>query len=148
MGKGEVSLHSSKSGQWVSNRSSKLKGKLLGGWYLANSAYWLGFYQVTERSWVQALDDSYMQRQLKKPLQLKNAQKFVDIAGEKFQEIVALRYLAVEQQLFKLAKFSWYAIGTKNSQESGLYAHDLELYNKAENNMEHGMHVKNLRNNG
>ncbi|KAD5960698.1 hypothetical protein E3N88_12170 [Mikania micrantha] len=40
------------------------------------------------------------------------------------------------------------SIGTSNSQESGLYADDLELYNKAEDSMEHGMQIKNFRNNG
>ncbi|KAI3718860.1 hypothetical protein L6452_19745 [Arctium lappa] len=50
--------------------------------------------------------------------------------------------VSLKKQQFEQAKLSWwYSLGTKANLEAGPSAQILELYNKAENNMEHGMQI-------
>ncbi|XP_076957420.1 protein PHOX1-like [Bidens hawaiensis] len=69
-------------------------------------------------------------------------------AGVQYEEALKIKpdfyegFLALGQQQFELAKLSWcYAVGTKNNIESSLSAQVLDLYNKAEDSMEHGMQI-------
>ncbi|XP_071701936.1 protein PHOX1-like [Rutidosis leptorrhynchoides] len=51
-------------------------------------------------------------------------------------------FLALGQQQFEQAKLCWcYAVGTNTDLESGPSVKILELYNKAEDSMEHGMQI-------
>ncbi|MFS7996821.1 putative PB1 domain, tetratricopeptide-like helical domain superfamily [Helianthus anomalus] len=69
-------------------------------------------------------------------------------AGLQYEEALKIKpdfyegFLALGQQQFELAKLSWcYAVGTKNNLDSDLSAQVLDLYNKAEDSMEHGMQI-------
>ncbi|XP_023765624.1 protein PHOX1 [Lactuca sativa] len=65
-------------------------------------------------------------------------------AGRRYEEALKIKpdffegFLALGQQQFEQAKLSWsYAVGTKTSLDAKI----LELYNKAEDSMEHGMQI-------
>lgn len=69
-------------------------------------------------------------------------------AGRRYEEALKIKpdffegFLALGQQQFEQAKLSWgYAVGTKTSLDPEPSAKILELYNKAEDSMEHGMQV-------
>ncbi|KVI09900.1 protein PHOX1-like [Cynara cardunculus var. scolymus] len=76
------------------------------------------------------------------------AEKEYVSAGIQYEEALKIKsdlfegFFALGQQLFEQAKLSWcYTLGTKPSLEVGPPAQILELYNKAEDNMEHGMQI-------
>lgn len=101
------------------------------------------------RKWVVFAEDGTkesIQEQVKKGYEW--AEKEYVKAGIQYEEALKIKpdfyegFLALGQQQFELAKLSWfYAVGTKNSLESSLTAQVLELYNKAEDSMEHGMQI-------
>ncbi|KAI3729999.1 hypothetical protein L6452_18674 [Arctium lappa] len=69
-------------------------------------------------------------------------------AGIRYKEALQMKpdffeaFFALGQQQFEQAKLSWwYALGTKANLEAGPSAQILELYNKAEDSMEHGMQI-------
>ncbi|XP_076904676.1 protein PHOX1-like isoform X2 [Bidens hawaiensis] len=74
------------------------------------------------------------------------AQNEYSKAGQMYQESVIVKpdfyegFLALGHQEFEQAKLSWYyAVGTKTDLEKLDYKEIIELYNKAENNIEKGM---------
>ncbi|XP_076888509.1 protein PHOX1-like isoform X1 [Bidens hawaiensis] len=74
------------------------------------------------------------------------AQNEYSKAGQMYQESVKVKpdfyegFLALGHQEFEQAKLSWYyAVGTKTDLEKLDYKEIIELYNKAENNIEKGM---------
>ncbi|KAK1407895.1 hypothetical protein QVD17_39522 [Tagetes erecta] len=101
------------------------------------------------RKWVVFAEDGTkesIQEQVKKGFEW--AEKEYVKAGIQYEEALKIKpdfyegFLALGQQQFELAKISWfYAVGTKNNLESALSAKVLELYNKAEDSMEHGMQI-------
>lgn len=69
-------------------------------------------------------------------------------AGKRYEESLTIKpdffegYLALGQQQFEQAKLSWcYSVGTKTSLDPEPSAKILDLYNKAEDSMEHGMQI-------
>nr|XP_043607231.1 protein PHOX1-like [Erigeron canadensis] len=69
-------------------------------------------------------------------------------AGLKFEESLKIKpdfyegFLALGQQQFEQAKLLWsYSLGNNTNLESGPSAKILELYNKSEDSMEHGMQI-------
>ncbi|KAI3821713.1 hypothetical protein L1987_09285 [Smallanthus sonchifolius] len=101
------------------------------------------------RKWVMFAEDGTkesIQEQVKKGHEW--AEKEYVKAGIRYEEALKIKpdfyegFLALGQQQFELAKLSWYyAVGTKTNLESGLSAQIMELYNKAEDSMEHGMQI-------
>ncbi|XP_076919195.1 protein PHOX1-like [Bidens hawaiensis] len=101
------------------------------------------------RKWVVFAEDGSkesVQEQVKKGHEW--AEKEYVKAGVQYEEALKIKpdfyegFLALGQQQFELAKLSWcYAVGTKNNIESSLSAQVLDLYNKAEDSMEHGMQI-------
>ncbi|KAI3506113.1 hypothetical protein L1887_28469 [Cichorium endivia] len=69
-------------------------------------------------------------------------------AGKRYEESLTIKpdffegFLALGQQQFEQAKLSWcYSVGTKTSLDPEPSAKILDLYNKAEDSMEHGMQI-------
>ncbi|KAI3687129.1 hypothetical protein L1987_80820 [Smallanthus sonchifolius] len=101
------------------------------------------------RKWVVFAEDGTkesIQEQVKKGHEW--AEKEYVKAGIRYEEALKIKpdfyegFLALGQQQFELAKLSYsYAVGTKTNLESGLSAPIMELYNKAEDSMEHGMQI-------
>ncbi|KAI7733979.1 hypothetical protein M8C21_001402 [Ambrosia artemisiifolia] len=101
------------------------------------------------RKWVVFAEDGTkesIEEQVKKGHEW--AEKEYVKAGVQYEEALKIKpdfyegFLALGQQQFELAKLSWsYAVGTKNNLESELSAKVLDLYNKAEDSMEHGMQI-------
>ncbi|XP_024985689.1 protein PHOX1-like [Cynara cardunculus var. scolymus] len=76
------------------------------------------------------------------------AQKEYGKAEKRYEEALKVKpdfyegHLALGQQQFEQAKLSWYyALGSKADMEDGPTSQVLELYNKAEDNMEKGMQM-------
>ncbi|KAF5759828.1 putative PB1 domain, tetratricopeptide-like helical domain superfamily [Helianthus annuus] len=101
------------------------------------------------RKWVVFAEDGTkesIEEQVKKGREW--AEKEYVKAGLQYEEALKIKpdfyegFLALGQQQFELAKLSWcYAVGTKNNLDSDLSAQVLDLYNKAEDSMEHGMQI-------
>lgn len=101
------------------------------------------------RKWVVYAEDGTkesIQEQVKKGYEW--AEKEYTKAGVRYEECLKIKpdfyegLLALGQQQFEQAKLAWcYSAGTKTSLDSGPFAQVLELYNKAEDNMEHGMQI-------
>ncbi|KAK9079993.1 hypothetical protein SSX86_001668 [Deinandra increscens subsp. villosa] len=101
------------------------------------------------RKWVVFAEDGTkesIQEQVKKGHEW--ADKEYVKAGIQYEQALKIKpdfyegFLALGQQQFELAKLSWcYAARTKDNIESGAPAQVLELYNKAEDSMEHGMQI-------
>lgn len=84
--------------------------------------------------------------------QVKNSFKWAQMeyskAGERYEEAIKVKpdfyegFLALGQQQFEQAKLSWYyAVGTNVNLETWDSTETVELYNKAEENMEKGMQM-------
>ncbi|GKA16584.1 PHOX1-like protein [Tanacetum coccineum] len=87
-----------------------------------------------------------IQEQVKKGYEW--AEKEYVKAGLKYQESIKIKpdfyegFLALGQQQFEQAKLTWsYALGTNTTLEAGPSTKILDLYNKAEDSMEHGMQI-------
>ncbi|GJW75023.1 PHOX1-like protein [Tanacetum coccineum] len=101
------------------------------------------------RKWVVFAEDGTkesIQEQVKKGYEW--AEKEYVKAGLKYQESIKIKpdfyegFLALGQQQFEQAKLTWsYALGTNTTLEAGPSTKILDLYNKAEDSMEHGMQI-------
>ncbi|GJT68089.1 PHOX1-like protein [Tanacetum coccineum] len=101
------------------------------------------------RKWVVFAEDGTkesIQEQVKKGYEW--AEKEYLKAGLKYQESIKIKpdfyegFLALGQQQFEQAKLTWsYALGTNTTLEAGPSTKILDLYNKAEDSMEHGMQI-------
>lgn len=101
------------------------------------------------RKWVDSAEDGTKesnQEEVKKGYEW--AEKEYVKAAIRYEESIKIKpdfyegFLALGQQQFEQAKLSWcYAVGTNTSLESGPSVKILELYNKAEDSMEHGMQI-------
>nr|GEU45222.1 hypothetical protein [Tanacetum cinerariifolium] len=101
------------------------------------------------RKWVVFAEDGTkesIQEQVKKGYEW--AENEYVKAGLKYQESIKIKpdfyegFLALGQQQFEQAKLTWsYALGTNTTLEAGPSTKILDLYNKAEDSMEHGMQI-------
>ncbi|KVH96506.1 protein PHOX1-like [Cynara cardunculus var. scolymus] len=110
---------------------------------------WGNVHMNKARKWVVFAEDGTeesIQEQVKTGYDW--AEKEYVKAGVRYKEALQIKpdffegFFALGQQQFEQAKLSWcYVLGTKSNLEAGPSAQILELYNKAEDSMEHGMQI-------
>lgn len=146
-----MELYSEAIEETVTTESAQNLFDIAGGKFQEMSALglfnWGNVHMNKARKWVVfAEEDESKQEKVQKGYEY--AEKEYVKAGKRYQEALKIKpdffegLLAIGQQQFEQAKLTWsYAIGTKTSSDPEPSAKILDLYNKAEDSMEHGMQI-------